>query len=85
MRVETPGTSTCLGGLRLCEQRRELYLTPFANSRPGRMGGWHDRHRALKSNAIPHNGDVDITSDELLGYEGDPLLLVMGLGTSRVW
>lgn len=32
-----------------------------------------------------HNGEVEIAWDELLGSEGDPLLLVMGLGTSRFW
>lgn len=31
------------------------------------------------------NGKVEIAWDELLGSEGDPLLLVMGLGTSRFW
>jgi pimeloyl-ACP methyl ester carboxylesterase len=31
------------------------------------------------------NGDVEIAWDRLLGSEGDPLLLVMGLGTSRFW
>ncbi len=31
------------------------------------------------------NEDVEIAWDELLGSEGDPLLLVMGLGTSRFW
>jgi pimeloyl-ACP methyl ester carboxylesterase len=31
------------------------------------------------------NGQVEIAWDELLGSEGDPLLLVMGLGTSRFW
>jgi pimeloyl-ACP methyl ester carboxylesterase len=32
-----------------------------------------------------HNGQVEIAWDELVGSEGDPLLLVMGLGTSRFW
>lgn len=32
-----------------------------------------------------HNGQVEIAWDEMLGSEGDPLLLVMGLGTSRFW
>lgn len=31
------------------------------------------------------NGEVEIAWDEMLGTEGDPLLLVMGLGTSRFW
>jgi pimeloyl-ACP methyl ester carboxylesterase len=31
------------------------------------------------------NGQVEIAWDELLASEGDPLLLVMGLGTSRFW
>ncbi len=31
------------------------------------------------------HGDVQIAWDELVGSEGDPLLLVMGLGTSRFW
>jgi pimeloyl-ACP methyl ester carboxylesterase len=31
------------------------------------------------------NGDVEIAWDEMLGSGGDPLLLVMGLGTSRFW
>lgn len=33
----------------------------------------------------PRNGQVEIAWDEMLGSEGDPLLLVMGLGTSRFW
>jgi pimeloyl-ACP methyl ester carboxylesterase len=32
-----------------------------------------------------HNGDVRIAFDHLEGSGGDPLLLVMGLGTSRFW
>lgn len=32
-----------------------------------------------------HHGDVQIAWDELVGSQGDPLLLVMGLGTSRFW
>jgi pimeloyl-ACP methyl ester carboxylesterase len=31
------------------------------------------------------NGSVEIAWDELVGSEGDPLMLVMGLGTSRFW
>jgi pimeloyl-ACP methyl ester carboxylesterase len=31
------------------------------------------------------NGTVDIAYDTLAGSEGEPLLLVMGLGTSRFW
>lgn len=31
------------------------------------------------------NGTVDIAYDTLAGAEGEPLLLVMGLGTSRFW
>lgn len=31
------------------------------------------------------NGLVEIAWDEMLGSAGDPLLLVMGLGTSRFW
>lgn len=31
------------------------------------------------------NGEVEIAWDELHGSAGDPLLLVMGLGTSRFW
>jgi pimeloyl-ACP methyl ester carboxylesterase len=32
-----------------------------------------------------HNGTVDIAYDVLAGSQGEPLLLVMGLGTSRFW
>jgi pimeloyl-ACP methyl ester carboxylesterase len=32
-----------------------------------------------------HNGPVDIAYDHLAGSTGEPLLLVMGLGTSRFW
>jgi pimeloyl-ACP methyl ester carboxylesterase len=32
-----------------------------------------------------HNGSVDIAYDHLVGSAGEPLLLVMGLGTSRFW
>jgi pimeloyl-ACP methyl ester carboxylesterase len=32
-----------------------------------------------------HNGAVDIAYDRLIGSEGDPLLLVMGLAVSRFW
>lgn len=32
-----------------------------------------------------HNGPSDIAWDRMLGSEGDPLLLVMGLATSRFW
>ncbi len=35
--------------------------------------------------AYAHNGDVDLAYDRLAGATGDPLLLVMGLGTSRFW
>src|ERR1700761_6690747 len=31
------------------------------------------------------NGDVRIAYDRLAGAEGDPLLLIMGLGVSRFW
>jgi pimeloyl-ACP methyl ester carboxylesterase len=31
------------------------------------------------------NGKVEIAWDQLVGSQGDPLLLVMGLGTSRFW
>src|SRR5664279_2725705 len=31
------------------------------------------------------NGEVEIAYDRLDGSSGDPLLLVMGLGTSRFW
>lgn len=31
------------------------------------------------------NGEVEIAWDQLVGSQGDPLLLVMGLGTSRFW
>lgn len=32
-----------------------------------------------------HNGPVDLAYDHLVGATGEPLLLVMGLGTSRFW
>jgi pimeloyl-ACP methyl ester carboxylesterase len=32
-----------------------------------------------------HNGPVDLAYDHLVGSTGEPLLLVMGLGTSRFW
>jgi len=32
-----------------------------------------------------HNGDIRIAFDDLGGTGGDPLLLVMGLGTTRFW
>jgi pimeloyl-ACP methyl ester carboxylesterase len=32
-----------------------------------------------------HNGEVDIAFEDLGGAGGEPLLLVMGLGTSRFW
>ncbi|MBA4608255.1 alpha/beta hydrolase [Aeromicrobium sp. Marseille-Q0843] len=31
------------------------------------------------------NGEVEIAWDQLVGSQGDPLLLIMGLGTSRFW
>lgn len=31
------------------------------------------------------NGDVEVAYDRMVGSSGDPLLLVMGLGTSRFW
>ena len=31
------------------------------------------------------NGEVDVAYDHLVGSEGEPLLLIMGLGTSRFW
>lgn len=31
------------------------------------------------------NGEVEVAWDEMVGSAGDPLLLVMGLGTSRFW
>lgn len=37
------------------------------------------------STRYARNGEVEIAWDEMLGSEGDPLLLVMGLGTSRFW
>jgi pimeloyl-ACP methyl ester carboxylesterase len=39
---------------------------------------WTQTHHA-------RNGTVDIAYDILAGSEGEPLLLVMGLGTSRFW
>ena len=35
--------------------------------------------------AYAHSGAVDIAYDQLAGSAGEPLLLVMGLGTSRFW
>ena len=35
--------------------------------------------------AYARNGDVEIAWDQLAGVEGDPLLLIMGLGVSRFW
>ncbi|MCW2919288.1 MAG: hydrolase [Actinomycetia bacterium] len=32
-----------------------------------------------------HNGDVEVAFDRLKGSEGEPLLLIMGLATSRFW
>jgi len=32
-----------------------------------------------------HNGPVDLAYDHLVGATGEPMLLVMGLGTSRFW
>src|SRR5450432_1645199 len=32
-----------------------------------------------------HNGAVDVAFDRLSGAQGEPLLLIMGLGTSRFW
>ncbi|HEY5249692.1 MAG TPA: alpha/beta hydrolase [Dermatophilaceae bacterium] len=32
-----------------------------------------------------HNGPVDLAYDNLVGATGEPMLLVMGLGTSRFW
>lgn len=37
------------------------------------------------STRYAHNAHVDVAWDEMLGSQGDPLLLVMGLGTSRFW
>lgn len=31
------------------------------------------------------NGEVEVAYDHLVGSEGEPLLLIMGLGTSRFW
>ncbi|WP_456844361.1 alpha/beta fold hydrolase [Cellulomonas sp. P5_C6] len=48
-----------------------------------------DRPRTGESAWTPtkhaRNGSVDIAFDRLAGSEGMPLLLVMGLGTSRFW
>jgi pimeloyl-ACP methyl ester carboxylesterase len=32
-----------------------------------------------------HNGEIDLAYEDLGGQGGDPLLLIMGLGTSRFW
>jgi pimeloyl-ACP methyl ester carboxylesterase len=41
--------------------------------------------QAWSETRYARNGDVEIAWDELAGSSGDPLLLVMGLGTSRFW
>jgi pimeloyl-ACP methyl ester carboxylesterase len=35
--------------------------------------------------AYAHNGAVDVAFDRLEGSQGEPLLLIMGLGASRFW
>ena len=46
----------------------------------------HDAHEdPWTTTAFARNGGVDIAYDRLLASGGDPLLLVMGLGTSRFW
>src|SRR6201992_4475141 len=42
------------------------------------QGAWTEAEYA-------RNGDVRIAYDRLAGVEGDPLLLIMGLGVSRFW
>jgi pimeloyl-ACP methyl ester carboxylesterase len=42
------------------------------------QGAWTETEYA-------RNGDVRIAYDRLAGAEGDPLLLIMGLGVSRFW
>jgi pimeloyl-ACP methyl ester carboxylesterase len=44
--------------------------------------GWRD---AWGATAYARNGSVKIAYDQLAGAEGDPLLLIMGLGVSRFW
>src|ERR1700753_3405946 len=42
------------------------------------QGAWTEAEYA-------RNGDVRIAYDQLAGADGDPLLLIMGLGVSRFW
>ena len=39
----------------------------------------------LAGTSYAHNGDVRLAFEDLGGADGDPLLLVMGLGASRFW
>ena len=43
---------------------------------------WED---AWTPTAYAQNGAVRIAYDRLIGSDGDPLLLIMGLGVSRFW
>lgn len=44
-----------------------------------------DRGDRWTETSYAHNGEVTIAFDRLLASSGEPLLLVMGLGTSRFW
>jgi pimeloyl-ACP methyl ester carboxylesterase len=48
----------------------------------GRTRPWENAWTPTK---FAHNGAVDIAYDQLAGAEGEPLLLIMGLGVSRFW
>ena len=48
----------------------------------GRTRPWENVWTPTK---YAHNGAVNIAYDQLAGAEGEPLLLIMGLGVSRFW
>ena len=59
-------------------------MTDTAGARAGAPdgAGWRD---AWTPAAYARNGAVEIAYDRLAGVDGDPLLLIMGLGVSRFW
>jgi pimeloyl-ACP methyl ester carboxylesterase len=54
---------------------------PEAGARDGAQG-WQD---VWTPTAYASHGAVEIAYDRLAGVDGDPLLLIMGLGVSRFW
>lgn len=50
-----------------------------------RLGPGQQPERRWTETRYASNGDVRLAYDRLSGSSGEPLLLVMGLGTSRFW